>query len=631
MKKLTTLICTGALTAMAGAAQTTDQLTNIPTVYVVTDNSAPINSKEIYTTGTVTVASGDEAQCCTDVAMGIRGRGNSTWGMPKKPFRIKFDKKQRFLNNNANAKNWVLLANYADKTLLRNAIAFEISSFVGMEYTPSITFVDLVVNGEYLGNYMVTDQTEVKEGRVPVEEQEITDTEEPAITGGYLLEIDGFADSEPVWFTTGQGLKITIKYPKDDEINDAQQKYITDFTQKFENALFSENFTDPETGYRSMVDEESLVNWYIACELTGNSDSFWSTYIYKKRNDDRFYFGPLWDFDIAFNNDDRLGEATRKLMREHAHDPKTWISRIWKDQWFRTAVNTRWAELVEAGIEEELLAKVDYYATLIDKSQTMNFEKWNVLPNKVYHETYLFNTYKGGVDKLKEYITDRVAFLSESFADTDPSMWAVDIDTDCRYKIRHSGGLWMAETTDNLVLAEEENAHEFTFVPSPENPGYYGMQLPSGRFGGSDNSWNVRIFDDFTDPYSLFTVERSQEAGYVIIKNLGQNAYLGTDRNSAGSAVYTDKKADDIKHLWKLFEIRPVSGVEMEKAAAAIYYKDNTVAAPGATAVTLYDTAGKTVARTSGDTLGTSALAKGIYIAVATMADGSALRLKLTK
>ena len=106
---------------------------------------------------------------------------------------------------------------------MRNAVAFEVSSFLGMEFTPAVRFVDVVLNGEFMGNYMVSDQVEVAKGRVPVEEQETTDTEEPAITGGYLIELDGFASSEPVWFQTPKGLKVKVKYPKDDEINMKQR------------------------------------------------------------------------------------------------------------------------------------------------------------------------------------------------------------------------------------------------------------------------------------------------------------------------------------------------------------------------------------------------------------------------
>jgi len=395
------------------------QQTNLPTFYLTTNNNAPINSKEIYTPGTITIKSSDATEEL-DMIMEIRGRGNSTWGMAKKPYRIKLDKKTNLLNLPAEEKSWVLLPNYADKTLIRNSVAFKISELVGLEFTPSARFVDVVLNGEYLGNYMVSDQIEVAPGRVEVEKQKKEDLELPRISGGYLLEIDGFADSEPVKFTTKKGLKIAVKYPKDDEINTQQKEYITNFTQQFENRLFASNFRDPVAGYRSLVDTTSLINWYIACELTGNSDSFWSTFIYKRRDIDKLFFGPLWDYDIAFNNDDRLGNAVKKLMRSNAHDPRTWIEQIWKDDWFKAAVNRRWKELVADHLLDSLLLHVDQTVELIDQSQTKNFQKWNILNRKVYREQYLFKTYQEGVDFLKTYLRDRVDYLTASFASTQP-------------------------------------------------------------------------------------------------------------------------------------------------------------------------------------------------------------------
>ena len=280
-----TLLCAFYFVIIHLSVWAQEQYTQLPTFYIETDNPNATIGKKDYVSGKLTIVSSDQKECMTDALLGIRGRGNSTWGMAKKPYRIKFDSKTRLLNLNAKAKSWVLLANYADKTLMRNAVAFEVSSFLGMEFTPAVRFVDVVLNGEFMGNYMVSDQVEVAKGRVPVEEQETTDTEEPAITGGYLIELDGFASSEPVWFQTPKGLKVTVKYPKDDEINMKQRRYITDYICNFEDVLFSAQFTDPEEGYRAWIDEKSLIDWYIACELVGNSDSFWSTYIYKKRED----------------------------------------------------------------------------------------------------------------------------------------------------------------------------------------------------------------------------------------------------------------------------------------------------------------------------------------------------------
>ena len=466
------------------------QLTNLPTIYLTTENSQSINNKETWVPGNITIVSSDVTENL-DMTMEIRGRGNSTWGMAKKPYRIKLTSKKRLLNLPANVKNWVLLANYADKTLMRNALAFEISAMLGFEFTPSVAFADVYLNGQYIGNYHITDQIEVAEGRVPVEEQATTVNALPDLAGGYLIEIDGFADPEPVKFTTNRALKITVKYPKDDEINDAQFNYIKNVVQTFEDALFSENFTNPNTGYRSLVDTTSLVNWYIASELTGDPDCFWSTYIYKKRTSEKLFFGPLWDKDIAFNNCNRIGEATQKLMRENAFNPRTWIQRLWEDDWFRSAVNRRWIEFKNGNhLENTLLTYINELSAQLDQSQRQNFTRWNVLNTRVYNEQQLFPTYEGGVNFLKNYITQRIAFLTTSFANTQPATPSRPfVAENFYYRILNEGSNNAIDVQDNSLLnganlvlwspMQEDSSQLWSIIPLA-NEQYQFLNLRSG-------------------------------------------------------------------------------------------------------------------------------------------------------
>ena len=132
------------------------QLTNIPTIYINTIGGAAITSKTVYVPGFLTVVGGDSSDVRVNDTIEIRGRGNSTWGAVKKPYRIKFNQKRHLLNMKDDAKDWVLLANYYDKTLIRNAVAFDIGHYIGMEFTPSIKFADVFLNNVYIGNYMVT-------------------------------------------------------------------------------------------------------------------------------------------------------------------------------------------------------------------------------------------------------------------------------------------------------------------------------------------------------------------------------------------------------------------------------------------------------------------------------------------
>lgn len=464
-----------------GSVYAQSQKTNLPALYIYTDNKVPVTNKVNYVDGRITVVSSDPKECMSEVTQ-IRGRGNSTWSMAKKPYRIKLNKKANLLNLPAKAKSWTLLANHADKTLIRNALAFKISTLIGMEFTPSARFVDLILNDRFLGNYMLSDQVQVNQGRVEVDELTNSDVDKELITGGYLLEIDGFAASEPVWFTTGQGLKITVKSPDEEEINASQLTYIKNYIADFESRLFSSAFKDPDSGYRAKVDTTSLINWYIGCELTGNSDSFWSTFIYKKRGDDKLYFGPMWDYDIAFNNDDRLGNAVRKLMRNHAHNPRTWIEQIYRDEWFQQAVWSRWNELVASGLEQELHDYISQTASLIDESQKLNFSSqlWPVLSTKTYRELYLFPTYDAGVNYLKDYITARIDFLTTSFKFAEPEKpsEAFVADDNYYYSILNM-------RTNNAIsvkdASSDQNAQMVSMEPEEDNPSQLWEVRPAGN------------------------------------------------------------------------------------------------------------------------------------------------------
>jgi hypothetical protein len=414
------------------------QLTNLPTFYITTTNNVPITSETDYLTGKVTIVSSDSTECMKDSPVEIRGRGNSTWySMEKKSYRVKFDKKTHLLNLPAKEKDWVFLANYADKTLIRNAVAFEIGKQLGMEYTPPGRFGDVYLNGDFIGNYMITDQLEVTTNRVPAEKQDSTMITLPNISGGYLLDIDGLLDTiaDPVYFKTPKGLDVDIKYPKDDEINSTQKTYISDFVKGFETTLFSANYLDATTGYRNLVDTTAIVNWYLACELTGNSDSFWSMYFYKKRNVDKLIIGPLWDYDIAFDNDRRLGDDSQKLMRNIAWDPKTWINQFATDPWFLKKVYARFMEVKASGLLQHLQGFIDQKAIDLNVSQQKNFTRWNILNTIVYQELAARGTYAAEISFLKNYLTIRFAYLETALKNTEPPVFTSIVSPDYFYTI----------------------------------------------------------------------------------------------------------------------------------------------------------------------------------------------------
>ncbi len=434
------------------SAQDHPQKSNLPTIYIETENNLPITSKETYLKATLRLVDSSGEKLYD--ALGIRGRGNSTWGLAKKPYRIKFDKKQEFLGpQRAKAKSWTILANYADKSLMRNALAAQIGDFAGLPFTAAAQFVDLVVNGKYMGNYQISDQVEVRSKRVDIVEQEDPMTDGSNITGGYLLEVDGFADSEPCHFNTAKGIKITVKSPDDEIIDNRQTEYIKNYIQEFENALFSSNFKDPEKGYRKYIDETTLVSWYVASEMTANPDAFWSTYIYKNQDDPKIYWGPLWDYDIAFNNCQRKGDMTRRLVLDDGFGADLtgiWIRRIWEDPWFVNAVNEKWISMVEAGLEEHLIGFIDRMEAELTESQSLDNSLWPV-DQRVYDEYMIFSSYSQTVEFLRKFVRERISFLSARFAEeAKGSVPTPDfvLEKDYYYRIHNSSSMKCADVDE---------------------------------------------------------------------------------------------------------------------------------------------------------------------------------------
>ena len=393
------------------SAQTYEQMTNLPTLYVDVANKAAVTDKKAWKTATMTLV---EADGQTTASMKIRCRGNSTFTASKLKlaYRMKFDEPIALLGEgHATAHNWVLMANAYDKTMLRNALTSNVlASFLGMPFCPGAKFVDLVLNGTYQGTYQITDHPEANDGRLDLG----SELDSKVADRGYFLEADGWEDHKCFKTKTNQ-VPVRVHSPKDGEYTNTQITYIERFVNQFETALMGNDFRDPEKGYRALVDSVSLANLYIGTEMCANPDGFYSMYMYKKAGDNHLYFGPMWDYDIAYGNDYRKGDTSESLMSDIGFGvARTWWARMWGDPWFRQLINRRWKELVAQGIEAHLLAKVDEMAAEIEESQKLNY-KQHSLTTVVYHECVTHSSYAEYVADLKNFITKHTAFLTKTF------------------------------------------------------------------------------------------------------------------------------------------------------------------------------------------------------------------------
>ena len=403
------------------------QLTNLPTlsIHVYSGQEPYDKTHDLESNMTLVYDNGTRIQ---EYPITARLRGNASIGFPKKPYRIKFNDgkshhmlKGSPLESPAKAKKWTLINNYGDKTLMRNILAFEISKRAGMPYTPYCQPVDVIMNGQYKGCYQLCDQITADPNRVPITEMEPSDTEEPNISGGYLLEVDAYASGEKSWFSTHRGMPVTIKAPGEDDITPEQKQYITDYFNKLEDAVFSANFRDSTEGYRKYLDANSFIRHFIVGEFTGNTDTYWSTYMYKERNSDFFVVAPSWDFDLAFNNDYRTYPVSNRnswvCMNGGSSAPNmnNFVSRILADPYADKLLKETWKEKLASGDfdADGLVHFVDSMAQVLDRSQRLNFIRWPILDSKVHMNAFALGSYEAEVNVLREYIPERIEWITD--------------------------------------------------------------------------------------------------------------------------------------------------------------------------------------------------------------------------
>ncbi len=404
------------------------RLTNIPHVYIDTFNGRDITSKDRYVYARMWYVDEDDQVTFYD-SLEIRGRGNATWGLAKKPYKLKFHSKAKLLGKGyANTKKWTMLANHGDKTLIRNAVTSIMGDFMGLKFNPAAKFVDVSLNDRYDGTYQISDQIDVRPHRVNITEQDYPLSETSDITGGYLFENDNsgdFTNGVDAFYTNYGGLPIRIHYPEIEELDSKQYIYAREFIRQFEDRLYSEQFTDKDKGYRPFVDSLSLANWYLCNEMTANVDGFYSTFFYKEAQDDHLFWGPLWDFDIAYNNDNRDREGQgyntlRQLMKDVGYgNMRNWVNRFWEDPWFARLINRRFHEAVDDGIEAYLNTQIDSLTQLIDASVELNYERWNIY-QRTLREIVLYSTYDEYVSDLRNFIHDHLLYLNDAFAQLSP-------------------------------------------------------------------------------------------------------------------------------------------------------------------------------------------------------------------
>lgn len=368
----------------------------LPVVVVDTPGQSAVKSKSVWTENSsmmIYYPNGSLAYDSGTDKMNIRGRGNSTWSYQKKPYNIKLNTKKSILGMPKH-KRWCLLANYIDRTLMRNAVAFELAKMTAMDWTPNGRFVEFVLNGEPLGNYYLCEAIRIDNDRVNINEMSVHDTSGEAITGGYLLELDSYYDAEKKFKTDYFRMPVNIKQPEEDEINSYQYSYIKNYFNAGEKKLYESSLD----GFAEYFDLTTLIDWYLLNELVYNTELKHpkSSYMHKDKGG-KLKMGPAWDYDWE----------TFTPHYSMVNNKTMWFGSLFAFSDFKKMVKERW------NILKPSFSTIDIFMEetreYIRTSWEFNEVLWPNISNKVNGDVSL--SYDDAVDRMKESFYKRLETL----------------------------------------------------------------------------------------------------------------------------------------------------------------------------------------------------------------------------
>ncbi len=369
--------------------------------------------------------------------VGIEIRGAYSASLPQKPYGFETRdssgvKKNVSLLGMPSENDWFLLANYNDKTFLRNVLAFDIFRKMG-NYATRTRYCEVVVNNEYQGIYLLGEKIKQDDGRVNIAKLKPEDNSGDDVTGGYIIKNDYYTATDS-WMSrfsplNKPGEKVHFVYydPKAEYLTGQQKTYIQEFVNSAETVLYNPSFNSPVFGYKAYFDINSFADYFILGEVSRNVDTYKkSRYLYKNKDskDGLLHSGPVWDFDWAwknlledcvhFNKTDGSGWAY-KINECYADPvPPSWEVRMLQDREFSTLVHDRYYELRNTILSQSQLENtIDSVAKLIDEAQMRHYQKWNILGINVGTPEPGFQpiTYGAEIVKFKEWINTRLAWL----------------------------------------------------------------------------------------------------------------------------------------------------------------------------------------------------------------------------
>ena len=377
--------------------------TGLPIVVINTVNDEPIVSKDEWKEGAMMSIINSDMTFDYQGTLSIKGRGNTTWGMPKKPYALKLDSKSEILGMPEH-KRWCLLANWMDRTMIRNAVAFEIArKCPGLEWTPRGKFVEVILNGIHIGNYYLCEQIKIDKNRVDIEDLDNTVTEGEGITGGFIMELDTYYDEVNKFKSARRNFPWMFKDP--DEVNSAQFTYLQNYVNAMEDALYDDaKFVARE--FTNYMDLESFVDWWFVYELAmnGEPDQPKSSYMHKDKNG-VIKAGPVWDFDYwTFVPDNSSSFIVNDAI---------YYGRLFEDAEFKSLVKMKWQN--QKTRFEEVVQFIDALAEKLSESDKLNHIMWPISITVNGDESMNYET---AVSRMKGAFLDKLNWM-----DTQISSW----------------------------------------------------------------------------------------------------------------------------------------------------------------------------------------------------------------
>lgn len=355
----------------------------LPVMYINTSGHRDIVSKEDYLNaqwwidamgidGYQSIGSAE-----APLGMQIKGRGNATWAfLDKKPYRIKLNTERALLGMPSD-RNWVLLAN-AEYWMgqANDALPFEIGRRMGMAWNPRQVPVEVVLNGQYIGMYFLTEKIRVDKNRVNIAKQSDNETDSTKVTGGWLLEIDNYEEPSNISFVEGNGEPFWVTPQAPEELSDLQREYITDFLVNADSAIYNPDKTSTE--WEKYIDIDALAIYYLVQEVIDNPEAFsGSCYMHKDRGDStRLVFGPLWDCGSSFqrySKDYKFDSFIYENMPAYCRS--RWIGEIAKFPRFQECVRKHWQRFYTE-VYPSLDPFLDKFATAIEAAGEHDHVRW---------------------------------------------------------------------------------------------------------------------------------------------------------------------------------------------------------------------------------------------------------------